>query len=324
MRQPSRLRHGVNGMQRNDRIVGIGANLGDIRGDLDAVRTQTNALVALGADVVEMYASALGVVADARLLPGRVAELRRICAERPLAVTLHAPIPIDLMDRDNIALHRAAARVSVDLAAEIGAAIVVIHAGRAAPDAWAADPDGLLAFERDELAQLGDHAAAAGVRIALENISPNPAVIAGRLTSYSLDPAALADQLRTLGHPGVTGCLDYSHANQGAGLLGLDTLAGAQAMAPVTGHIHISEASGVPALPSITAQSDWMYFGVGDMHAPLGTGCMDLDALADVSEVQPGSYAILELQGHARALLADSLDRLRAFAGRVNALDAVA
>lgn len=90
-------------------------------------------------------------------------------------------------------------------------------------------------------------------------------------------------------------------------------------MAPLTGHIHISEASGVPAIPSITAQSDWMYFGVGDMHAPLGTGCMDLDALADVSDVRSGTYAILEIQGHARALLDDSLRHLRIFADRVNA-----
>lgn len=278
-----------------------------------------NGLVALGADVVECYASDLGVVADARLIPGRVAELREICAERPLATTLHAPIPIDFMDRENVALHRAAARVSVALAAEIGAGIIVIHAGRTSPDAWARDADELLAFERDELSTLGDIAREAGVRIALENISPNPAVIAGRLTSYSLDPAALARQLALLDHPGVTGCLDYSHANQGAGLLGLDPLAGARAMAPVAGHIHISEASGRPAIPSITAQHDWLYFGIGDMHAPLGSGCMDLDALADVSEVLPGTYAILELQGHARSMLGDSLDRLRAWAGRVNA-----
>lgn len=307
-------------MAQSLRIAGIGANLSGVRGDLDTVRTQMNGLIALGADVVECYASDLGVVADARLIPGRVAELREICAERPLAVTLHAPIPIDFMDRGNIGLHRAAARVSVDLAAEIGARIIVVHAGRASPEAWNADAEGLLSFEREELSALGDIALDAGVQIALENISPNPAVIAGHLTSYSLDPAALARQLALLDHPGVTGCLDYSHANQGAGLLGLDPIAGARAMAPVTGHIHISEASGRPSIPAVTAQSDWLFFGIGDMHAPLGTGCMDFDALADVSEVLPGTYAILELQGHARAMLGDSLDRLRAFAGRVNAL----
>lgn len=302
------------------RISGIGANLSQIDADLDRVSEQMSDLAALGADVVEMYASALGVVANAKLIPSRVAELRRICAEQPVALTLHAPIPIDFMDRENVALHRAAARVSVDLAAEIGAGIVVIHAGRTSPETWAADPEGLLAFEREELASLGDYAVAAGVRIALENISPNPAVISGKSTSYSLDPAALARQLAVLDHPGVTGCLDYSHAHQGAGLLGLDPLAGAREMARYTGHIHISEASGVPAIPSISTQSDWMYFGIGDMHAPLGIGCMDLAALADVSDVIPGTYAILELQVAARAMLADSLARLRTFADRVNAL----
>jgi sugar phosphate isomerase/epimerase len=302
------------------RIAGIGASLSEVAGDLERVRAQLDELIAFGASVAELYASALGVVAGARPIPERVRELRALGAERPIATTLHAPIPIDLMDRDNIALHRAAARVSVDLAAEIGAGVVVIHAGRAHPDVWSAQPDALLDFEREELLALGDQAVRAGVRIALENISPNPAVIAGRLTSYSLDPTLLARQLQRLDHPGVVGCLDYSHANQGAGLLGLDPLDGVRAMAPVTGHIHISEASGVPAIPTVTSQSDWMYFGVGDMHAPLGTGCMDLDALADASAVLPGTLAILELQGHARGMLADSLGRLRAFADRVNAV----
>lgn len=306
-------------MDSMKRIAGIGASLGAVNGDLDRVREQADALAALGADVMELYASSLAVVANARLLPARTTELRALCQERPLLPTLHAPIPIDFMDRDNIALHRSAALVSVDLAAEIGAPIVVIHAGRADPTEWASDPDGLLSFEREELFTLGDHAAQCGVRIALENISPNLAVIGGRATSYSLDPAALARQLGALDHPAVTGCLDYSHAKQGAGLLGLDPVAGAAAMAPFTGHIHISEASGMPTIPSITSQPDWMYFGVGDMHAPLGIGCMDMTALADASPVLPGTLAVLELQGHARAMLADSLRHLRAFADRVNA-----
>lgn len=306
-------------MNSEKRIAGIGASLGAVNGELDRVREQADELLAFGVDVMELYASSLGVVANARLLPARTTELRTLCEERPLMPTLHAPIPIDFMDRDNITLHRSAARVSVDLAAEIGAPIVVIHAGRADPTEWASDPDGLLTFEREELSALGDHAAKSGVRIALENISPNLAVIGGKATSYSLDPAALARQLGALHHPSVTGCLDYSHATQGAGLLGLDPIAGAAAMAPFTGHIHISEASGLPTIPSITSQPDWMYFGVGDMHAPLGTGCMDLTALADASPVLPDTFAVLELQGHARAMLADSLRHLRAFADRVNA-----
>jgi sugar phosphate isomerase/epimerase len=311
-------------MSTTPRLAGIGASLSDIGGDLDRVRAQLDELIGLGADAAELYATALGVVADARLIPERIRELKSVSAERAISITLHAPIPIDLMDRDNIALHRAAGRVSIDLAAEIGAKVVVIHAGRAHPDVWSAEPDALLDFELEELSALGDQAVAAGVRIGLENISPNPTVIAGRLTSYSLDPTLLARQIRALDHPGVVGCLDYSHANQGAGMLNLDPIEGARALAPVTGHIHISEASGVPAIPSVTSQPDWMYFGIGDMHAPLGIGCMDLDALADVSTVLPGTLAILELQGHARGMLADSLTRLRVFADRVNALPVAA
>lgn len=309
-------------MDKQMRIAGIGANLSDIGADLDKVRAQVDELATMGADCAELYLSRLGIVAAARPIPTRLADLKRLCAERAMTFTIHAPIPINLMDCDNIGLHRRAARVSIDVAAEIGAPIVVIHAGRAHPDRWAREAGALLEFERIELAALGDHCRGTGVRIALENISPNQAVIGGRETSYSLDPAELALQLAALDHDCVTGCLDYSHANQGAGLLGFDLVDSVRAMAPYTGHIHISDTTGEPTLPGLGDKDYMIFFGVGDMHAPLGTSGIDFDALADVSPVLPGTVAILELQKMARPLLADSIARLAAFAGRVNALPA--
>ena len=61
------------------------------------------------------------------------------------------------------------------------------------------------------------------------------------------------------------------------------------------------------------------YFGVGDMHAPLGTAGIDYSAVAAALLPLPGTRAILELQPVSRPLLADSLARLRVFADRVNA-----
>lgn len=307
-------------MKAQPPIIGVGANLSDIDGDLDAVARQLDDLVALGADCAELYASSLGVVVGGRLLPERVAALRRVCAARPLACSIHAPIPINPMDREHVPLHRRALEVSVALAGEIGADIVVIHAGRTTPALWAAEADALLAFEREELRGYAASARAAGVTVAVENISPNPAVIAGRETSYSLDVSSLARQLAGLGEAGITGCLDISHANQGAGLQGHDLVEGCAAMGPVTRHLHVSDTTGTPAPPWGLGPGDMNYFGVGDMHAPLGTAGIDYEAVAARFRPLAGTRAVLELQQQSRPMLADSLARLKDFAARVNAI----
>lgn len=301
-------------------IAGIGASLSNAGSDLDEVAAQLDELGALGADSAEFYASSLGIVVAGRPIPARAARLRAICSARPLAYSIHAPIPINPMDRAQPELHRRAMNGSVALAAEIGADVVVIHAGRATPEQWAGDADALLAFERDELRGYAEMARAAGVSIAVENISPNPAVIAGRETSYSLDPSALARQLALLDEPGIVGCLDVSHANQGAGLQGHDLVAGCAAMGPVTRHLHVSDTTGQPSPSWLASQADMSYFGVGDMHAPLGTAGIDYAAVAAALRPLPGTRAILELLPVSRPMLGDSLARLRVFADRVNAL----
>lgn len=301
-------------------IAGIGANLSESGPDLDQVARRLDELGTLGADCAELYASSLAVVVAGRPVAARLEALRGICAARPLAYSLHAPIAINPMDREHAALHRRALGASVELAAGIGADLVVIHAGRTDPARWANQAASLLAFERDELRAYAALAAAAGVTLAVENISPNPAVIAGRETSYSLDPSALAAQLRGLGEDRIVGCLDVSHANQGAGLQGHDLLAGCAAMGPVTGHLHVSDTTGTPAPGWLAFPADMVFFGAGDMHAPLGTAGIDYDAVAAVLRPLPGSRAILELSSSVRPMLADSLARLRAFADGVNRL----
>lgn len=303
------------------RIARIGASVGAVRGNLEAVRGILDRLVADGFDSAELYASDLGVAVAGHWLPERLRELRRVCDERRLGYTLHAPIPIDLMDRENVELHRRAARLSIEIAEGIDATVVVFHAGRASPAVWSRDAEGLLAAEREELSRLGDMASAAGIRVAVENVSPTAAMLAGSETSYGLDPKALARQIERLDHDSVVACLDLSHANQGAGLAQRDLRADVAALAPFVGHLHVSDSSGDPPPPAIDTEEDRMFFGVGDMHAPLGTGGMDLEALAEVTRVRPGTIAVLELQETAWPLLGDGRQRLRAFADRVNALD---
>lgn len=301
------------------RVIAVGFNTGPTGGDDNAVAAQLDRMLALGADGCELSASALDAVAACRLVPARVKALRAITRARPLSYSMHAPIPINLMNRTEPDLHRRAAAVSLELAAELGARDVVLHPGRARPEVWAHEADSLLAAERDVLADLAERALALGVRIAYENISPNPAVMAGAETSYSLDPTALARQIAAVGHPGLVACLDVSHAQQGAGLMGFDMIAACATLGPHIGHFHFSDSTGVPMRTPLKSEQEKTWFGVGDMHAPPGWGTIDFDALADALDVLPGCRMVIELKRnfHAHAA-ADTLAAARAFGARLN------
>ena len=227
------------------RIAGIGFNTGDVGGDLSRLAQQLARFDALGCTMAEITATGLDAVSACRLIPHRVAAVRDILASHAFSLSMHAPIAINLMDEPHLALQQRAAVASVELAAAIGATTVVLHPGRVHPDLWATASERLFALEIDVLGAVGDRAAALGVRIAYENISPNPRVIAGVETSYSLDPRALGAQLTRLSHKAAVACLDVSHAQQGATLLGFEMIAACTSLAP-----HVPQPSGTSTSPT--------------------------------------------------------------------------
>lgn len=301
-------------------IISTGFNTGMADGDLSRLDTRLAHMVDIGCTGAEITAVGLDAVVDCRLLPHRVAELKAIMTRYDLAYSMHAPIAINLMDEPHSEIMSRAALVSMDLAAEIGARAVVIHPGRVAPRDWIDRRDSLLQFECDRLGPVADRAAALGVTIAYENISPNARVIAGQETSYSLDPDQLADQLQRLNHPAVMACLDISHAQQGAGLWGFDMITACEALAPWIGHIHFSDSTGMPATFPTGSRNEQHFFGVGDMHAPKGYGRVDFDALAAALTMRDDTRVVIEIKSnfiaHAEV---ETLSAAQAFAAAVNA-----
>ena len=300
-------------------IISTGFNTGNADGDLSRLDTRLAHMVDIGCTGAEITAVGLDAVVDCRLIPDRVAQLREVMARYDLAYSMHAPIAINLMDEAHADMMQRAAIVSMELAAKIGAKVVVIHPGRVPPKDWVDRRAALYQVELDQLGPVADRAAALGVQIAYENISPNPRVIAGQETSYSLDPALLAEQLQRLSHNAVMACLDISHAQQGAGLWGFDMLAACAALGPWIGHIHFSDSTGLPATFPTGSRNEQHFFGVGDMHAPKGYGRVDFEGLARVLSVRAETRVVIEIKtnfiAHAEAqTLADA----QAFASAVN------
>lgn len=280
------------------KIIATGFNTGNAEGDLSRLEKRLAHVVQIGCTGAEITAVGLDAVVDCRLIPDRVASLRDIMAQHDLAYSLHAPIAINLMDETHAGIMQQAAVVSMELAAEIGAKVVVLHPGRVPPQDWVDRQMSLYQFEIDQLGTVADRAATLGVQIAYENISPNPRVIAGQETSYSLHPALLAEQLARLNHAAVMACLDISHAQQGAGLWGFDILEACVALSPWIGHIHFSDSTGCPATFPTGSRNEQHFFGVGDMHAPKGFGRVDFDALAATLPVRPDTRIVIEIKSN--------------------------
>lgn len=303
------------------RVIATGFNTGEVEGSVATFEARLDHLAQIGCTGAEVSATGMDVVVSCRLIPAQVAAVRAAMARYPLAYSMHAPIAINLMDRAHADLHRRAAFVSMDLAAEIGAQVVVLHPGRCHPRDWLGGHDSLLDCERDELARLADHAGAQGVTIAYENISPNDRVIAGEETSYSLDPAALARQIAAVDHPALIACLDISHAQQGAGLWGFDMIAACAALAPHVGHIHYSDSTGIPATIPTKSLGERHFFGVGDMHAPPGMGAVDFSALsaALAPRMRENTRIVIEIKRNFKAHSETAtLAAAQAFAARLN------
>ena len=301
------------------KIISTGFNTGNADGDLSRLEARLAHMADIGCTGAEVTAVGLDAVVDCRLAPGRVVRLREIMAKHDLAYSMHAPIAINLMDEAHADIMQRGALVSMDLAAEIGAKVVVLHPGRVAPQTWVDRADALYEFEIDQLGPVADRAAGLGVEIAYENISPNPRVIAGQEMSYSLDPKLLADQLARLNHPAVMACLDISHAQQGAGLWGFDMLAACEALSPWIGHIHFSDSTGLPATFPTGSRNEQHFFGVGDMHAPKGFGRVDFEALAKRLTVREGTRVVIEIKSNFLAHAeAQTLADAKAFAKAVN------
>ncbi len=299
-------------------VISTGFNTGPAEGSVARLEAMLAHLAEIGCDGAEITAVGLDAVVACRLIAPQVAAVRAAMARFPLAYSMHAPIGINLMDGAHRDLHARATDASLALAAEIGAAVVVLHPGRCAPREWVDSRESLLAFERDMLSAAADRAEALGVRIAYENISPNPRVIEGLETSYSLDPAQLASQLEALDHTAVIACLDISHAMQGAELWGFDMLAACERLSPHVGHIHYSDSTGLPATIASRHLGENNYFGTGDMHAPPGFGSVNFDALAEVLRVRPDTRMVIEIKNNFKAHSeASTLAAAQAFGARL-------
>jgi sugar phosphate isomerase/epimerase len=304
------------------RQVGICLNV-SARTDHTADLGELSQLVAefAGSDFthIELGANGLGVVIAGAAHPARLRALRQAVSGCRQRLTLHGSWTGsgrvgNLLDPRSRPAQVSGLLADLEIAAAIGAEVVVYHAGTlgSAFEDDAALEAG-LAGERDALRQLGDQAARHGIVIAVENRAPTSRVIARR--SYGMRLDLVAGQVEAVGHPNVTMCLDTGHAFLAAQYLGFDFLDAVRGAAPLVGHVHLADNFGRIGAPDADPR-EMEFLGEGDLHLPPGWGSIPLRDMLSIPYPRD-PVVIIEIRHlrHHREALAAYLELLPPAAG---------
>ena len=296
--------------------VGISLRHEDVA-DVAELAEDLEMLQGVGPDFVEVCPQGLGMIVGGHLDWDRLSLVRETLAAADLEYTVHPPLRLNLMDLDRIELQRNILESGVRFAGEIGAPIVVCHAGvrdnrRHSRHSLSVQ----LATERSLLCEVGDLAGDLGVTIAVENWCPIEPLINGEHYTYSVWPSELAGHIAAVDHPSVGVCLDVGHAFVASAFHGFDFVKECASAAPLVRHIHLHDNLGRPQAMREPEPTERLAYGLGDLHLPPGKGAIPLEELfSRVEFPQAATYCVELPSGTASAVAKDALDAARAFVG---------
>lgn len=249
----------------------------------------------LGCSHVEVVARRHDLLVGGKIQKRRVARMRKAAEAAGLTPTFHSTHAISLMLKDGFDVHMTAAEASIEIAAELGASVMVLHSGRISDwdgDRTSATVARAMEQERKALFILGERAKRAGVVIAVENMIARPW---RNVYSYGADLNVLAEQLDQVNHPDIGACLDIGHAFLSATTQGTDVYADIPVILPHVRHVHIHDNNGVQETITTGSAEDDIAMGIGDMHAPLGAGRIDWEKTCDLLSTASPCVVINEL-----------------------------
>jgi len=241
--------------------IGINAHPARIDGDVRRLEADLKFFQEVGYDYVEVPADAIDVIFCGKLNRRRLRLLKEVLAQFKFRYTLHAPLALDLRARDDYELQLDLFSSSLELAAEIGAEVLVYHYGRKSHDP--------LLEERllQGVIQMADYARELGVVICVENIE--------------IDTIQnVVDFVQEVGRENVKMTLDLGHGYLAATRFGFDFLEAVRIAAPLVGHLHLSDNFGHFEETRLTSYELYkqipyrrrLALGKGDLHLPPGWG----------------------------------------------------
>ena len=284
--------------------IGINAHPSRVEGQIKKLEEDLRFFQDVGYDYVEIPVDAIDVVYGGSLVPQRLRALKSLLNDFGLKYTVHAPLALDLRDREDYPVQLDLFRASLDLTAEIGARIFVYHYGRKTED------PSLEELLHRGILEMAPYAAEREVLICVENIE--------------IDTVQnVIDFVRGIGHENVGMTLDLGHGYLAAQRFKFDFLGSVQSASPYVKHIHLSDNFGRFEETRLVGYEQYkqipyrkrLALGKGDLHLPPGWGKVPWEAALGLLEDYEG-VLVLEYYHHryrpeAQRILAEVRDRAK-------------
>ncbi len=265
-------------------------------GGINQLRETLNDAQSLGFDGVELDLPELFIIFGGKIVPAALRDVQTCLEHYDLTYSLHAPLSLNLLDAPNRDLHMSVALATIDAAAALNVKSIVLHPGWCHPSTLEKAPKDIRKSEQPYLRRITDHAHAAGIRLALENMPCLPPDKAKTLASYGQSCAAIAEQITDIASPALTGCLDVSHAALSCASNSLDVHDDIRQLSPHIGHLHLHDSFSRPTCVQAWTYEEGLTYGHGDTHLPLGWGDIPFADLSTDLPVLSDAVVTLEIQ----------------------------
>ncbi len=266
---------------------------------------------------VELPVHGLDAIRNGKLDYAQVMHVRELLSEYDFHYSVHSPDPVNLMDQNELDLHVAVLKASIEFALLINATVLVYHPGRYISEEL------FMLYEKhnissDEKRKLLDKEALLLQRIAdeypemticMENSRPylfhSPYCYAERL-------GHLADQVERINRKNIKINLDFGHLYLSSKHYGFDAIKAVKDVRLHIGHTHIHDNFGKVIFHHEKQQTRLVPFGRGDSHMPVGWGEIPFEnILSTFIDGYEGMF-MMELRGRYFDNLPESRDNLMA------------
>jgi len=260
-------------------MLKIGVKIDEVRidGDLKRLRSDLEEYQRLSLYYTELPVHGLDAIKHGRLDIKRVKDIKEILKSFEFTYSVHAPNPLNLMERENPNLHISVLRSTLEFASEIGSKVVVIHPGRYIPeenfavngkcDLSEGQKTRLLDFEATAIHMISEEFPQ--ILICMENARPylfhSPYCYAERIDS-------LKEQVLKINRPNVRINLDIGHLYLAAKFYKYDPVEAVISIRDLIAHTHMHDNFGNAVYYHEKQQTHQIPFGKGDSHMPVGWG----------------------------------------------------
>ena len=305
-------------------IIGCQVDESRVDGDLEKMRRDLTRFTEIGLQAAEIAAEGIDVIRNGKLDQHRLSQSREVLDSFELSYSVHAPIPLNLMDED-MALHLDVLRACLSFCEEIGAHTLVYHPGRfLAEEAFTVKRISLSAGKRqmlmdDEVESLKEIAGEyKDVCISMETARP---YLKYSPYCYAERPAMLLEQAKRVDRKNIRLTLDVGHLYMASKFYGFDPVAAVRDMRGMIAHTHVHDNFGRSVFQHEKIQTQLVPFGRGDMHMPVGWGCVPIrDLLAEYADNYKGMY-MMELRSRYFTNAEESFRNLMAIVKSIEEVD---